>query len=117
MDNMRVEVGVEESSKKKLMRSTWAGHVDKWEMKKWQRDQMPRKRRENGGEEDLSILPPLSSWRQTDMPWYQRCLMGQNKYPTRRNARSPLAARADSNDINHSFHFATQTQYVDNAQM
>ena len=27
MDEMRVEVGVNESSKKKLVRSTWAGHV------------------------------------------------------------------------------------------
>ena len=26
---MRVEVGVKESSKKKLVRSTWAGHVEK----------------------------------------------------------------------------------------
>ena len=25
---MRVEVGVKENSKKKLMRSTWAGHVE-----------------------------------------------------------------------------------------
>ena len=29
---MRVDVGVKESSKKKLVRSTWAGHVEKWEM-------------------------------------------------------------------------------------
>ena len=29
MDEMRVEVGVKESSKKKLMRSTWAGQEEK----------------------------------------------------------------------------------------
>ena len=29
MNEMRVEVGVKESSKKKLVRSTWAGHVAK----------------------------------------------------------------------------------------
>ena len=29
MDEMRVEVGVKESSKKKLVRSTWAGRVEK----------------------------------------------------------------------------------------
>ena len=29
MDEMGVEVGVKESSKKKLVRSTWAGHVEK----------------------------------------------------------------------------------------
>ena len=29
MDEMRVEAGVNESVKKKLVRSTWAGHVDK----------------------------------------------------------------------------------------
>ena len=28
---MRVKVGVKESSKKKLLRSTWAGHVEKME--------------------------------------------------------------------------------------
>ena len=47
-----MEVGVKESSKKKLVRSTWAGHVEKWHMKNWQREQMPRKWRGNGGEED-----------------------------------------------------------------
>ena len=46
---MRVEVGVKESSKKKLARSTWVGHVKKREMKN---EQMPRKWRGNGGEED-----------------------------------------------------------------
>ena len=39
-----MEIGVKESSKKKLVRSTWAGHVEKWEMKNWQREQMPRKK-------------------------------------------------------------------------
>ena len=32
---------MKERSKKKLARSTWAGHVEKWEMKNWQREQMP----------------------------------------------------------------------------
>ena len=43
---MRVEVGMKESSKKKLTRITWAGMWKKWEMKNWQRKQMPRKWRE-----------------------------------------------------------------------
>ena len=43
---MRVEVGVKESSKNKLMRSTWAGRVEKCEIINWQREQMP----ESGGE-------------------------------------------------------------------
>ena len=47
-----MEFGVKESSKKKLMRSTWAGNMEKWEMKHWQREQIPRKWREKGGEED-----------------------------------------------------------------
>ena len=33
MDEMRVGDGVKESSKKKLVRSTWVGHMEKWEMK------------------------------------------------------------------------------------
>ena len=52
MNEMRVEVGVKESSKKKLVRSTWAGHVAKPGYKKTGREQMPRKWRGNGGEED-----------------------------------------------------------------
>ena len=40
---MTVEDGVKESSKEKLMRSTRAGHVEKWEMKNWQREEIPRK--------------------------------------------------------------------------
>ena len=32
---MRVEVGVKESSKKKLVRSTWAGRVDKMTDENW----------------------------------------------------------------------------------
>ena len=52
MDEMRVEVGVKECSKKKLVRRKWVGHVKKWEMKNWQRKQMPRGRKwsGNGGE-------------------------------------------------------------------
>ena len=42
MDEMRVEVGVKESVKKK------------WEMKHWHREQMPRTWRGKGGEEDLN---------------------------------------------------------------
>ena len=34
---------MEESSKKKLVKSTWAAHVEKLEMKNWQREQIPRK--------------------------------------------------------------------------
>ena len=50
-----MEIEVKESSKKKLARSTWAGHVAKnRKMKHWQRQQMPRKWRGNGGEEDRS---------------------------------------------------------------
>ena len=49
-----MEVGVKESSKKKLVRSTWAGHVEQMVDKKtnWHREQMTRKWRGNGGEED-----------------------------------------------------------------
>ena len=44
---------MKEYSKEKLVRSTWAGHVDKWQKaENWQREQMPRKWRGNGGEED-----------------------------------------------------------------
>ena len=35
MDEMRLDIGVKESSKKKLVRSTWAGHVDKMGDEKW----------------------------------------------------------------------------------
>ena len=53
MDKIRVELAVKESSKNKLVRSTWAGHVEnKWEMKNWQRDLMPGKWMGNGVEED-----------------------------------------------------------------
>ena len=54
MVEMRVEVGAKESSKKKLVRSTLADHVEKKkrEVKNWQRRQMPRKWSGNGGEED-----------------------------------------------------------------
>ena len=37
MGGMRVEVGVKDSFKKKWVRSTWASHIEKWEMKNWQR--------------------------------------------------------------------------------
>ena len=37
-----MEVGAKESSKTKLVRSTWASHIEKREMKTWQREQMPR---------------------------------------------------------------------------
>ena len=52
MEVKRGEVGVEESAKMKLVRSTWAGLVEKCSIKNWQREQMPRKCRRNGGEED-----------------------------------------------------------------
>ena len=32
-----MEVGVKESSKNVLVRSAWASHLEKWEMKNWQR--------------------------------------------------------------------------------
>ena len=35
MNEMRVEVGIKESPKKKLARSTWAGHVDKMADENW----------------------------------------------------------------------------------
>ena len=44
MKEMRVEVGMKESSKKKLVRSTWAGHVEKMG------DEKLAKWRGNGGE-------------------------------------------------------------------
>ena len=37
-----MEVGVKESSKRKVLRSTIAGHVEQWQMKNWQCEQMPR---------------------------------------------------------------------------
>ena len=46
-----MEVEVKESSKKNLVRRTWAGHVEKWEMMYWQRKQIPGKWRGNGGED------------------------------------------------------------------
>ena len=47
MEELRVEVGGG-SFKKKLVRNRlkWAGHMAKWEIKNWQRDQIPRKWRE-----------------------------------------------------------------------
>ena len=52
MGEMRVEAGVKVSSKKTLVRSTWAGHVETLEMKNWQKEQMPRKWNGNGGEKN-----------------------------------------------------------------
>ena len=46
-----MEIGVKESSKK-LVSRTRADRVEKWQMKNWQREQIPRKWRGNGGEED-----------------------------------------------------------------
>ena len=46
MDEVRVWDGVKESSKKKLVRSTWAGHVEKMGDEK-RRGQVPRKCKEN----------------------------------------------------------------------
>ena len=40
---------MKERSKKKLARSTWAGHVEKWEMKNWHKESRCP---ENGGEKD-----------------------------------------------------------------
>ena len=53
MNEMRVEVGQKESSNKKLVKSTHIGwSCRKMQMKNRQREQMPRKWTENGGEED-----------------------------------------------------------------
>ena len=52
MDEMRVESGMKESYKQKLLRSTWTGHVEKYKMTNWQREQMPRKWKGYVGEED-----------------------------------------------------------------
>ena len=45
---------MKESLKKKLARSRlkWAGHVERTGDENWQREQMPRKWREKGGDED-----------------------------------------------------------------
>ena len=51
MDKIRVK----DSFKNKFMKSrpTWGRHVEnKWMMKNWQREQMPRNWKGNGGEED-----------------------------------------------------------------
>ena len=49
---MRVEFGMKESTKTQLVRTTWAGLVNKLGNEKWQREKMPRKWKRNGGEED-----------------------------------------------------------------
>ena len=43
---------MKESSKNKLVRSTWVGHVEKMGDEKLAKKQMPRKWKGNGGEED-----------------------------------------------------------------
>ena len=50
---------VEEIPKTKLVRGTRAGHVNKMGMNTWQREQMPRKWRGNGGEEDRNTYGGL----------------------------------------------------------
>ena len=47
-----MEVGVKESSKRKLLRSTIAGHVEQWQMKNWQYDQISINWRGHGCEEE-----------------------------------------------------------------
>ena len=49
---MTVKVGMKESSKKKLVRSTLTCHVEKMGDENLKREQKPRKRRKIGGEED-----------------------------------------------------------------
>ena len=53
MEELREDVRVNERFEKKLTRSKfkWVGQVEKWETKGWQREQMPRKWRTDGGEE------------------------------------------------------------------
>ena len=56
MDELRVKIGVNESSKKKLVSRTLAGHVEKWQIKNWQRADSQKVEgggwRGNGGEKD-----------------------------------------------------------------
>ena len=59
---MKVGVGVKECPKKKLVRSTRAGHVDKLGDEKLKKEQMSRKWTGNRGEEDRNcILCALST--------------------------------------------------------
>ena len=51
MDEMRVWDGVKESSKQKLVSSTWAGQVEKMGDEKMGEGRCPESGRENGGEE------------------------------------------------------------------
>ena len=65
-----MEVGVKEGYKKKLVRSRpiWAGHVDKFEMKNWQREQMPIKWKGNEDEEDrIAMVDCIKS--DTEREW------------------------------------------------
>ena len=52
MDEMRVWDGVKETSKKKLVKSTWVGRRKNREMTNWQREQVSRKWKGNGGEKE-----------------------------------------------------------------
>ena len=54
MDELRMEVGLKESLKKKLVwsRLKWGGHVERMGDEKLAKEQMPRKQRSKGGEED-----------------------------------------------------------------
>ena len=51
MSEMREEIGVKKRAQKKLLRNTWAGHVKKCQINKWQRELIPEKWRENGSDE------------------------------------------------------------------
>ena len=42
----------EEKFEEKMVRSTSVGNVEKWDMRNWQREQVSRTWRGNGGEED-----------------------------------------------------------------
>ena len=54
MDELRLEAGVKERFKKKLVRSRLkrGGHVERMGDEKLAKEQMPRKQRVKGGEED-----------------------------------------------------------------
>ena len=56
MDEMRVEIGMKESVKKKLVNSTRVGHVGRMGGENWENKQMTRQLRGNGGEEDVPEL-------------------------------------------------------------
>ena len=58
MDELRVEVQVKESFKKTLVRNMfkWSAHVERMQIKNWQRYQMPRKRRGKAGRKTENVL-------------------------------------------------------------